>query len=239
MMKRKPSKNRMKQFNLDETFRQLRTNIEFSQFDTQMKVINIVSTNPNEGKSTVASNLARIYSAKYDHILLIDCDLRNATLHKYLGISNARGLSDFLAHFELDTNIKEYKELQTVHEEDLNSSFQVLTAGSRVPNPQELLSSLKFVNFLKQARQEFDMVIIDCPPCMAVSDAIPVCNASDGTLYVISAKDTDKKMAREAIAELNRNGANIIGAVLTKAEDVASRRYYYYGEGYGEHRDEE
>ena len=230
MMRKKPSRRKMRQFNLDETFRQLRTNIEFSQYDREIKVVNIVSTNPNEGKSTVAANLARIYSVKYRKVLLIDCDLRNASLHRYLGVSNAQGLSDLLAHYEVGTSLNHYREFQLVSEKDLNSSFLLLTAGSRVPNPQELLSSQRFFHFIQQAKKEFDMVIIDCPPCLAVSDSIPVCNASDGTLYVISAKDTDKKMAREAIAELNRNGANIIGAVLTKAENVSSRRYYYYGD---------
>lgn len=77
--------------NLDEVYRQLRTNIEFSQMDDTLKVINIVSTNPNEGKSSIARNLARIFADKYKKVLLIDCDLRNPSLNKQFHVSNAMG----------------------------------------------------------------------------------------------------------------------------------------------------
>ncbi|WP_276911928.1 hypothetical protein [Dubosiella newyorkensis] len=87
------------QFNLDEVFRHLRTNIEFSQVDETVKVINVLSTFPNEGKSTVSTNLARIFADKYQNVLLIDCDLRNPTDHKMYKVSNAEGLTNLLTEY--------------------------------------------------------------------------------------------------------------------------------------------
>lgn len=221
--------------NLDEKFRQLRTNIEFSQFDKKLRVINVVSTFPNEGKSTVALNLAKTYAAQYKNVLLIDCDLRNPTLHKFLSVSNTEGLSNLMTHFSPQDNLLQAEEIQH-YESAPGISFCVLTAGQRVPNPQELLSSQRFRQLIEMTKAQFSMIIIDCPPCLAVADAIPVCNASDGTLYVISAKDTDKASARDGVNELRRSGANLIGAVMTKADwghHHSKDSYYYYDYGYG------
>ena len=110
-----------------------------------------------------------------------------------------------------------------------------LPTGRRVPNPTEILSSKKFSQFLEQARKEFDYIIIDCPPINRVSEGISISSMADGTLYVISAKETDKRAAKAAIDDLERTGANVFGVVLTKVEEVKSRKYGYgYGYGYGE-----
>ena len=227
------ARNRKKndQFNLDEVYRQLRTNIEFSSMDENIQVVNVVSSNPNEGKSTVATNLARISIAKYNSVLIIDCDLRNSSVHKMYGISNSKGLSNLLSKYHRVTPIKSYEEVKVLEFTDLGRDLYVITAGSRVPNPSELLGSRRFNDFLAQARKEFDFIVIDCPPYAAVSDAIPLCNASDGTLFVVSSADTDKRQAKTIANELKRNGANIIGVILTKVEDFHSNHYYYYGYG--------
>lgn len=219
------------QFDLSEAFRQLRTNIEFSNLDTGMKVINVVSTNPNEGKSTVASNLAKIYCDKYSKVLIIDCDLRNPSIHKMYGISNVSGLSNLLTNYDGTKPILNYGEVKLLRFEDIDKNLYVLTAGKKVLNPNELLSTKRFSNFIQQAKKEFDIVIIDCPPCVAVSDAIPVCNIADGTLYVVSADETDKFVARNAMSDLTRNGANIIGLALTKIDTFHDKYEYYYGSG--------
>ena len=224
------------QFNLDEVYRQLRTNIEFSAMDEKIQVVNVVSTNPNEGKSTVATNLARICTAKYNSVLIIDCDLRNSSVHKMYGISNSKGLSNLLSRYNRQLPIKAYEEIKQISFPEIGRELYVLTAGSRVPNPSELLGSRRFNDFLAQARKEFDFIVIDCPPYAAVSDAIPLCNASDGTLFVVSSLDTDKRQAKNIAIELKRNGANIIGVILTKVESFHSNHYYYYGYGEKEGR---
>ena len=95
------AKKKRNQFDVDEIYRGLRTNIEFSQMDEAMQVITCVSTVPNEGKSTIACNLARIMAAKYKNVLLIDCDLRNASVHKTLHISNRSGLTNIISEFHM------------------------------------------------------------------------------------------------------------------------------------------
>lgn len=227
------AKNAMKaeDINLDEVYRQLRTNIEFSQMDEALKVINIVSTNPNEGKSSVARNLAKIFADKYKKVLLVDCDLRNPSLNKQFHVSNAMGLTNLLARFKEDMKIEEAQEIQFLDTGTENTLF-FLSAGIRVPDPTEVLSSRRFAHFIEAAKEEFDVVILDCPPVFAVADAIPLSNAADGTLFVLSSKDTNKADAKEAIGDLQRNGANIIGIVMTKVPGFKAKHYYGYG-GYG------
>lgn len=222
------------QFNLDEIFRHLRTNIEFSQMDDDLRVINVVSTNPNEGKSTVSTNLARIFADKYKRVLLIDGDLRNPSDHKMFKVSNAKGFSNLLARYQPGTNVLSYEEIMPL-EFSNQTILYFLPTGRRVPNSTEILSSKKFSQFLEQARKEFDYIIIDCPPINRVSEGISISSMADGTLYVISAKETDKRAAKAAIDDLERTGANVFGVVLTKVEEVKSRKYGYgYGYGYGE-----
>lgn len=222
------------QFNLDEIFRHLRTNIEFSQMDDDLRVINVVSTNPNEGKSIVSTNLARIFADKYKRVLLIDGDLRNPSDHKMFKVSNAKGFSNLLARYQPGTNVLSYEEIMPL-EFSNQTILYFLPTGRRVPNPTEILSSKKFSQFLEQARKEFDYIIIDCPPINRVSEGISISSMADGTLYVISAKETDKRAAKAAIDDLERTGANVFGVVLNKVEEVKSRKYGYgYGYGYGE-----
>ena len=229
-------KNKAKQFSFDEQFRQLRSNIEFSQMDDELNVVNIVSTFPNEGKTTVAVNLARMYSARYSRVLLIDCDLRNAVCHKQLQISNNSGLTNLLSEYKKDMSVASMPQIKTLKFSDLGTNLYFIPAGSKVPNPAELLSSMRFQNFLSKAKEEFDMVIIDCAPLAPVSDGISVSNVSDGTLYVVSATETDKYAARSCMRNLERNGVNLLGVVLTKVAnfETGSYGYGYYGYGYGE-----
>lgn len=147
------AKRKRNQFDVDEIYRSLRTNIEFSQMDDAIQVINVVSTVPNEGKSTVACNLARIMAAKYKNVLLIDCDLRNASVHKTLGISNRCGLTNIVSEFREGVSIHSYEGVQDV-QFDGGYALSVITSGHRVPNPSEVLGSKRLAKFLDQARKE-------------------------------------------------------------------------------------
>ncbi|MDO4466469.1 MAG: CpsD/CapB family tyrosine-protein kinase [Bacillota bacterium] len=221
------------QFDTDEMYRQLRTNIEFSNLDKEIKLVNFMSTLPNEGKSTMALNLARVSADQFDRVLLIDCDLRNSSLHRLLKISKGKGLSNVLANFSETDSILECEDLQVI-ETKTGKQYYFLSAGDRVPNPLEMISSKKFFSFLQKAKEEFDFIVIDSPPASLCSDGIPLCRAVDGTLYVVSGKDTDKRSAKSHMKELSRNGANIIGLCLTKIEAYTNKTYNYgYGYGYG------
>lgn len=225
------AKRKRNQFDVDEIYRSLRTNIEFSQMDDAIQVINVVSTVPNEGKSTIACNLARIMAAKYKNVLLIDCDLRNASVHKTLKISNRCGLTNIISEFREGVSIHSYEGVQDV-QFDGGYALSVITAGHRVPNPSEVLGSKRLAKFLNQARQEFGYIIIDCPPVAVASDAIPLCNVSDGVLYVVDSKSSDKRKVKMAIGDVQRNGGHVIGLVLNKV-DASDESHYGYGYGYG------
>lgn len=216
------------QFDNMEVYRQLRTNIEYSSFNKDIQVICVTSSNPAEGKSSVASNLATVAIAKYEKVLLIDCDLRKPVQHKIFKVSNKLGISNLMKEkSEIDLEIEGY--FQKFKDNSTDGKLYVLTSGKSVPNPQEMLASERFRELIEKFREMFDYIIIDCPPLNAVADAIPVSSIVDGTLFVVSAMDTDKSEAKNALTMLQRNGANVLGCVLTKV-DITSKSYYsYYG----------
>lgn len=227
------AKKKRNQFDVDEIYRNLRTNIEFSQMDEEIQVLSVASTIPNEGKSSVATNLARIMAAKYKNVLLVDCDLRNPSVHKMMKISNRSGLTNIISEFQEGLSINSYEGVQQV-QYDGGQTLTVITAGHRVPNPSEVLGSKRMGRFLEQARKEFGYIIIDSPPVLLASETIPLCNLSDGVLYVVDAKNADKRKVRAAIKDLKRNGGHVIGVVLNKVDMSDEKRYGYgYGYGYG------
>ena len=224
-----PKKHTKKsQFDNMEVYRQLRTNIEYSSFNKDIQVICVTSSNPAEGKSSVASNLATVAIAKYEKVLLIDCDLRKPVQHKIFKVSNKLGISNLMKEkSEIDLEIGGY--FQKFKDNSTDGKLYVLTSGKSVPNPQEMLASDRFKELIEKFREMFDYIIIDCPPLNAVADAIPVSSIVDGTLFVVSAMDTAKQEAKNALTMLQRNGANALGCVLTKG-DITSKSYYsYYG----------
>lgn len=227
------AKKKRNQFDVDEIYRSLRTNIEFSQMDEEIQVLSVASTIPNEGKSSVATNLARIMAAKYKNVLLVDCDLRNPSVHKMCKISNCSGLTNIISEFQEGLSINSYEGVQQV-QYDGGQTLTVITAGHKVPNPSEVLGSKRMGRFLEQARKEFGYIIIDSPPVLLASETIPLCNLSDGVLYVVDAKNADKRKVRAAIKDLKRNGGHVIGVVLNKVDMSDEKRYGYgYGYGYG------
>lgn len=223
----KQTNKKGKQFDYGEIYRQLRTNIEYSSFEKNIQVVNLTSTNPAEGKSSVASNLAMVSVAKYPNVLLIDCDLRKPVQHKIFRISNKIGLSDLIKGFD-GFDIQQDTYFQKFKEPNSTGKLYLLTAGTKIPNPQEMLASERFKQLIIKLRERFDYIILDCPPISAVADAIPVSHVSDGTLFVISSKDTNKNDIKTALTQLQRNGVNVLGSVLTKVESNESNYYSYY-----------
>lgn len=218
---------RQSQFDYAEVFRHIRTNIEFSNVDNPIKSIAITSTQPGEAKSTTAMNLAFIFATKYKKVLIIDCDLRKTMLHKYMKLSNSHGLTDALIEYGKTRHFND-EYFQTLKDPSFSGLLYVLTAGIHIPNPSELLSSDTFKEYMKVLKQNFDFIIIDCAPIGSISDAIPVGNAVDGTIFVVSAKDTKRKDAAQCVDLLKRSNVNVIGSVLTKTESGSGSYYYYY-----------
>mgnify|MGYP000199447096 FL=1 len=212
-----------------EVYRHIRTNIEYSTVGKNVKAINVTSSIPSESKSTTSLNLAMIYATKYANVLLIDADLRRLTQHHYLKLSNSRGLTNALIEYGETKKISS-KYFQFIEDESFEGKLSVLTAGIKVPNPSELISSDIFEEFINELMKLYDFIVIDCTPVMLVSDAIPIGNVVDGTVFVCSSQLTGRKDAKASIEILQKNNVNILGTVLTQVEVEQDKynNYYYY-----------
>lgn len=205
-----------------EAFRTLRTNIQFSSLDEELKTITVTSTQPGEGKSTIISNLAVTIAQTGKKVLLIDCDLRKPTVHKKLGLSNQEGLTSLLA--------KE-KTFDEVIRASSIPNFYVLTSGPIPPNPAELLGSKKLRGLLRELEGVFDMILLDAPPVLAVTDAQVLSTFCNGVVFVAGYGQAEKHAIVTAKELINKVGGKILGVVINKVPSK-SKSYYYYNYDY-------
>ena len=208
---------------VSEQYRKVRTSIDFSSLDKKLKVMNLTSANPGEGKTVTCINVATVYSQMEKKVLLIDMDLRKPKVHRAFEISNTGGVSGYIEDKNLKNNI------QTI-----NPYLDILVAGEKVPFPSEALGSKLIKDMMEEVRQQYDTIIIDCPPMTAVTDASIISNFSDGTVFVLASRSTNRDVARNSLKQLEHHGANVLGAVLTRVSKRDSAYgmdyYYYYGE---------
>ena len=203
-----------------ESYRTLKTNIQYSSFDEKHRVMVVTSSTPGEGKSTTTGNLALALAEGESKVILIDCDMRKPTVHKKFHVSNEKGLSDVL--------IGKVDIMEAAHK--YNKNLLVLTAGKIPPNPSEMLGSKTMKELLDRLKEVVDYIILDTPPVQAVADAQILSTRADGTLLVIKAGETKKEATENAINLLNKVNANVIGGILNGAEDRKNKTYYYYSE---------
>ncbi|MBO9597287.1 MAG: CpsD/CapB family tyrosine-protein kinase [Cohnella sp.] len=204
---------------ISEAYRTLRTNIQFSAIDEDLRVIVITSAGPGEGKSTTASNLAVVSAQAEKKVLLIDADLRKPTAHRTFLLTNRIGLTNYLTG-------------QAGVDEVVRSSFvpnlDVLTAGSSPPNPSEMLGSRKMLSLVEHLKQFYDMIIIDTPPALVVTDAQIVSTYSDGVVLVIDSGKVKREAALKVKSSLEHVKARLLGVVLNNIDRKTSENYYYY-----------
>jgi capsular exopolysaccharide synthesis family protein len=198
-----------------ESFRNLRTNLEFSAVDKSFKTILVTSFYPQEGKSTIASNLAITMAHGNNKVVLIDCDLHRPGVHKMFGLINRQGLSGYF----LDQVTVE--QLATARTENLS----VITSGSLPPNPAELLRSEKMTDLLDQLGRSADIVILDSPP-LQVTDSLVLAARADLVLLVLQPGRVHAGDARAIVEQLDRAGANVAGIMVNR---IPQRRHGYYG----------
>lgn len=203
---------------ISEAYRGIRTSIEFSNIDKEIKTITVTSTKQNEGKSTVIVNLAVTFANLDKRVLILDGDLRNPSVHKMLGVSNAKGLTNILVNNE-DFN-------ECIQCTDVKNLY-VLTGGSIPPNPSEILSSKKMKEFVKRLKEQYDYIFIDAPPIGIVTDAGIISTYVDGCIFVVAVNEADIEHIKLSKERLESVGANILGTVLNKMELKGSDNYYY------------
>ncbi|MCG7333050.1 CpsD/CapB family tyrosine-protein kinase [Salinicoccus roseus] len=205
---------------VSEQFRTVRTNIMYSNIDTEIKTVLVTSATPGAGKSTTAANLAVAYAQSGKRTVLIDADLRRPTMHYTFEMTNQRGMSTAIVNDVPVENIVRETEI-----EDLD----LITSGPIPPNPSELLSSNKMTHLLKTFSMHYDMVIIDSPPLLAVTDAQVLSKITDGTVLVTNVAANNRDRLQDAKNLLVKADANILGVVMNnKKMDTKKDDYYYY-----------
>lgn len=204
-----------------EAYRTLRTNIQYSSFDEEIRTIVVTSSEPGEGKSTTAGNIAISFAQASKKTVIIDCDLRKPSLHKKFKISNIGGLSDILIGKEKIDDV--------VHH--FNEELDVITSGKLPPNPAEMLGSRTMERLLIALKERYDIIILDTAPLQAVTDAQILSTKSDGIILVVRAHATKRESVIQAKGLIEKVGGKILGTVLNGVENTRGKYYYYYGTG--------
>ena len=218
---------------LSESYRSLRTSLQFSGEEGAPHVLLVTSSEPSEGKSTTVYKLAEDFGALGARVLVVDADLRKPAVHKIFKVDNIVGLSNVLTN--------------TIRRDDLpklikpiNANVSVITAGMIPPNPADLLSSSRMGLMLQKLSRSYDIVLIDSPPIIGLSDAPILSRLTEATLLVVSSNQVTRKAARTALKRIQAAGSNVLGVALTKfavrkldynySYKYLSYNYYSYGD---------
>lgn len=210
---------------VSEAYRTLRTNIQFSSLDNKIQTILITSSGPSEGKTTTSTNLGVTLAEGGKKTIIIDCDQRKPKVHKLLGLSNQVGLSNLLIG-EVTFDAAAF--LTGI------DNLYVLPAGTKPPNPSELLSSEKMHKFIDSLKGKFDYIILDTPPVIMVTDAQILSKYADGCILVVASGEANKDAVKKAKELLEKVKAKLIGVVINKVDTTTSGYYgRYYDSYYG------
>jgi polysaccharide biosynthesis transport protein len=206
-----------------ETFRSIRTNLQFLNVDNPPKVIVVASSVPGEGKSTLAVNLATALAQSGSRVMLVEADLRRPRVTRYMGLVSGVGLTNVLAGTA---------DLAEVIQPWGDGKLSVLAAGPMPPNPSEMLGSAQMRSLLETMRETQDYVVIDTPPLLPVTDAAVLSVLADGCVITTRFGKTRREELTEAAATLSRIDARLLGVVLNRVPQTAAARGYGYGYGY-------
>ncbi|MFZ5915755.1 MAG: CpsD/CapB family tyrosine-protein kinase [Chloroflexota bacterium] len=202
-----------------EAYRTLRTNLEFFSLDAPIRTLLVTSPGAEEGKSTVLANLAVTLAQVGKQVILADCDLRRPSQHALFGLDNTTGLTTMM----LDEGAQSELPLRQSGVDGL----RLLPAGPTPPNPAELLGSRRMKEALTALLEQADLVLLDAPPVLAVTDALVLAVQTDGVLLVVKAGATRRDHVQQARERLERVNARVVGAVLNNAPTDERLQGYY------------
>lgn len=200
-----------------ECYNRLKDNVLYMNADGNMKVIQIESSVAAEGKTTVTCNLAVSLGLTDKKVIVVDLDFRRPRVHRLFSMSKDTGIAEyFLGTSEISDIIKktEYK------------NVDIITRGTEIYNSSLVLVSEKFKSLIEQLKTQYDYVFLDCSPVLQVSDYIHISKVSDGILFMVAYASTTKGQVADAVKELKKNGANILGTVFTMYDKKKDRDYY-------------
>jgi len=208
---------------ISEGLRTIRTNLQFSNVDKQMKKIMITSSMPGEGKSFTTANLATAFAQDGSKVIMIDCDMRKGRLHKIFEISNSKGLSNLLID-NVEKNYKKYIKKTNIE------NLSIIPSGMIPPNPSELLNSEANKKLISILEEEYDYVIFDCVPINGLPDSLIMANLVNKAIIVCAAGVTPTELLQKTKTSLENVDAEIAGIVINKTKGSYNKYYgHYYG----------
>ncbi len=222
-IRRRPFRSILPEFEMGrqtmESFRTLRTQVEFKGIEKHLRTLLVTSTRPSEGKTAIMTNLAVTFAQKGEKTLLVDCDLRRPALHRHMELERSPGLSNVL--------MGELSWKDAVQETDMPNLW-VLTAGDMIVNPSEILSSPQMRELIEEFAHAHDRVLFDMSSVLAVTDSAIMGSLVDGVLLVVKAYKTPRHYVQQAIEIMHNVGSNFVGVVFNQVKRYGSAYYYYY-----------
>ena len=216
-------------FAAKEAFKRLRTNVvmRFPDGDEPGHIIGVTSSQPTEGKSTVAINLAFSLAELGKRVLLLDADMRRSSIHEKLNLEKEPGLSDLMAGANsINAALRKYESSKG------STSFDIIPGGTPPSNPSEILNSKRIETFLQTLAAAYDYIILDLPPVGVVTDAVAISMLTDGMIFVMRESYCPRGLLVDCITQLQEAKANILGFVVNGALEGVGKKYGY-GYGYG------
>ena len=211
-----------------EAIKTIRTNLAFSMIDKEMKTILLTSPQSGDGKSFITANLAVAYAQEDKKVLVVDCDLRKGRQHQIFEVMNVTsgGYSNLILNYKEDTKLDKYIVSTS------NKNIDLLPTGPTPPNPVELLASESNQKLMKNLREHYDVILLDCPPVLGLSDTMIMTKYSDANLIVVSSRKTKVESLDKAKKVFEQAKANITGVIINRASVKDNSYYSYYSNEY-------
>lgn len=206
-----------------ESFQKIIINLDYANIDQTIKVVQFTSTLASEGKSTFVSNLAYLLGQKNKKVILLDLDLRKPKMQRVFNVPNKDGLTDYLAGKISYENLIQHS---------IEFGFDFIVAGEKKTAVVNVLESSKMKELIAKLRENYDYVLLDTPPVIAVSDALYVARNTDGVIFIVAQGVAKKSLVKEAIQTLKTNNVHIIGTVLTQVNLKSGEYGYGYDYSY-------
>ncbi len=204
---------------VSEAYRMVRTNLEYTSIDAEKKTILFTSSLEKEGKSTTLANMAITMAHAGSRVLVIDADLRKPGLYKMFQVKKYPGLTNYL--------VKDISLSDVIQQETGVKNLNIISAGPVPPMASELLSSKKMWHLLEDLKQSYDYILIDSPPILSVTDASIIAGHVDGTILCVAQSETPVDAVKASVKSLSKVNANLLGAVMTKADSRRNGAYSY------------
>lgn len=211
-----------------ESIKSIRTNLQFSAIDKELKTILITSPSAGNGKSFVSANLAAAYGQDGKKVLIIDCDLRRGRQHEIFNVMNQTnsGYSNLILNFKDEVKLSRYVIKTSI------KNIDIIPTGPTPPNPIELLASKNNADVIKELRKHYDIIILDCPPVLGISDTQVMIRHADANVVVVASGETQMELLERCKKTFETANGKLDGVIINKASVKGSSYYSYYANDY-------